>query len=260
MDSHIQVPKEVFMEFINEKNHYFKYDISSNEVKKAFPRKTFTEKDYYSEKMELALNQQIETPLKKLLVRVKSLPNDPEVFTIDSELIDLGWNYLCSLLARSPNLHKTYSSHLYFGQFAMTIQQQHDKAVRSGIHLAGEWLNDKNFDFSFILNHTSTPFMIPTRGIIECAINHVLCLVAPLNPWCAILLIKHGQLIRPNASNNIILEIAPEDKARIDFFNSQSLQKQINDGVGCVVCTERKLLIDSLGQLGITPKWTKPAQ
>lgn len=257
MDSHIQVPKEVFMEFVNDKHYYFKYDILTNEVKKAFPRKTFTGQGYYSDRMELALNQQIESPLKKLLERVKTLSNDPEVFVMDSELIDSGWNYICSLLARSPNVHKTYSEHLIYSQFCMTTQQQHDCAVRNGIQIAGKWINEQNYDFSFMTNHTSTPFMIPTRGIIECAINSIGCLLVPLTPFCAILLTVHGKQLRPNMPNHIVLDISPGDDDRIHFFNCQALQKQINDGVGCVVCTEERLLYDSLRKLGIKPKHAK---
>lgn len=257
MDSHIQVPKEVFMGFTNGKHFYFKYDILDNQVKKAFPKSTFTKQGYYSDGMESALNQQIESPLRKLLDRVEELPNEPAVFHMDSELIDLGWNYICSLLARSPNVHETYSSHLIYGQFFMTTQQQHDSAVASGIRIAEKWVNDQNYDFSFILNHTSTPFMIPTRGIIECAINSVGCLIAPLTPYCAILLVEHGKPIHPNMQNHIVLDILPGDDDRINFFNCQALQKQINDGIGCVVCTEEDLLYDSLRILGITPKYAK---
>lgn len=257
MDSHIQVPKEVFMEFVNDKHYYFKYDVLTNKVKKAFPKSTFTEQGYYSDKMESALNKQIESPLKRLLERAKTLQNEQAVFTIDSELIDLGWIYICSLLARNPTLHKTYSSHLVYGRFFMTPQQQHDSAVSSGIQIAGKWINDQNYDFSFMINHTSTPFMIPTRGIIECAINDIGCLVVPLTPYCAILLIEQGKSIHPNMPKHIVLDILPGDDARINFFNYQALQKQINDGVGCVVCTERHLLDDSLRQLGIIPKHAK---
>lgn len=257
MDSHIQVPKEVFMEFVNDKHHYFKYDIRTNEVNKAFPKSTFTEQGYYSDGMELVLNQQIESPLKKLLDRVKELLNEPAVFNMDSELIDLGWNYIRSLLARSPNVHETYSSHLIYGQFFMTTQQQHDSAVASGIRIAKKWVHDQNYDFSFMINHTSTPFMIPTRGIIECAINNIGCLLVPLNPFCTILLSEHGKPLHPNMPNHVVLDILPGDDERINFFNCQALQKQINDGNGCVVCTDEDLLYDTLGKLGITPKYAK---
>lgn len=256
MDSHIQIPKVALKEFANDKNFFFKYEITTNELNKGFPKRTFTEEDYYSEEMEHALSKHIETPLKKLLVRVRTLKNDPPVFSIDTELIELGWAYVRSILARNPVLHNSLSSHEYYSLLSMTPQQQHDHAVRLIIQETKKWLNDSNYDFSFMINHTSTPFVLPTRGLCECSINSVPCLTIPLNPQCAILLKKHGQKIHDNSPDNTVLEILPADDDRINFFNSIAISRQLNDGVGYVIASNKTLLQESLKQQGITPKWS----
>lgn len=52
LNSHILVPKEVFKEFLDGCDFYFKYNVKKDSVSKGVPRKTFTEKDYYSISME----------------------------------------------------------------------------------------------------------------------------------------------------------------------------------------------------------------
>lgn len=255
MDSHIQIPKVAFKEFVNVNHYFFKYDISNNVISKAFPKNTFTEIDYYSNEMEAALNKHIETPLKDLLIRVRTLPTDPNVFRIDTDLIDLGWAYVWSLLARNPVLHNSFSENLYYSQFCMTAQQQHDHVVGIGIQAARKWVNDKTFDFSFLINRTSTQFVMPTRGISECGINGIPCLSVPLNPYCAILLMKHGQPIHTNMSENTVLEISSGDDSRIEFFNNIAFRRQLKDGMGYVVCSNKETLHSTLLRLNITPKY-----
>lgn len=255
MDSHIQIPKVAFKEFVNREHYFFKYDISENAITKAFPKSTFTEKDYYSPEMEIALSKCIETPLKKLLLRARALPSDPQVFSIDTELIDLGWAYVWSLLARNPTLHNSFSDHLYYAQFCMSSQQQHDHIVEVGIKAASNWINETNFDFSFVINHTSTQFVLPTRGICECSIRGMLCFIIPLNPYCAILLKNQGQLIHSSIPNNTVLEILPGDNDSIAFFNKNAFQRQLKDGSGYVVCSDKDTIRDSLMHLNITPKY-----
>lgn len=256
MDSHIQISKVAFKEFVNSDNYFFKYDVTQNTITKAFPKNTFTEKDYYSAEMELALSKHIENPLKNLLLRARALPTDPKIFSIDTELIDLGWAYIWSLFARNPTLHNSFSDRLYYSQFCMSSQQQHDHIVRVGFQKVREWLNESNYDFSFILNLTSTQFVLPTRGICECTINRIRCFVIPLNPYCAILLKEYGQPIRSNMPNNTVLEILPGDNDPIEFFNRNAFQRQLNDGVGYVVCSDKETIRNTLVQLNITPKYS----
>ena len=255
MDSHIQIPKVALKEFANDKNFFFKYEITTNELKKGFPKRTFTEKDYYSKEMEQALSKHIETPLKKLLLRARTLQNDPSVFSIDTELIELGWAYVWSILARNPVLHNSLSRHEYYSLLRMAPQQQHDHAVRCVLQETQKWLNDSNYDFTFIINHTATQFVLPTRGICECSINGVPCLTIPLNSQCAILLKRHGQKIHSHVPDNTVLEILPGDDFRIEFFNSIAILRQINDGIGYVIASQKEILQESLKQQGITPKW-----
>lgn len=256
MDSHIQIPKVAFKEFANNKNYFFKYEITTNELKKGFPKRTFTEEDYYSKEMEQALSKHIETPLKKLLLRARTLQNDPSVFSIDTELIELGWAYVWSILARNPVLHNSLSSHEFYSLLRIAPQQQHDHAVQCILHEVQKWLNTDNFDFSFIINHTATEFLLPTRGICECSINEVTCLIIPINPQCAVLLKKHGLKIHSNAPDNAVLEILPGDDSKIEFFNSIAIRRQINDGIGYVIASQKEILQESLKQQGITPKWS----
>lgn len=185
MDSHIQMPRVVLKEFVNDRHSYYKYCVLNNEITIGVPKKTYTEQDYYSEEMEQYLNQNIETPLKTLIEFAKSISDKEDIISADSSVIDTGWAYLKSLLARSKTCHNIFQQRLIYGQFFLSSQSQHDLAVHNTFKLAGTLLNEKEFDFSFLTNLTSMPLVLPTRGIYEFTYNQVLCLIAPLSPRCA---------------------------------------------------------------------------
>jgi hypothetical protein len=255
MDSHIQMPRVVLKEFVNDRHSYYKYCVLNNEITIGVPKKTYTEQDYYSEEMEQYLNQNIETPLKTLIEFAKSISDKEDIISADSSVIDTGWAYLKSLLARSKTCHNIFQQRLIYGQFFLSSQSQHDLAVHNTFKLAGTLLNEKEFDFSFLTNLTSMPLVLPTRGIYEFTYNQVLCLIAPLSPRCAIFLKRHGKMLHPDMYENSFIEIPIGCEERITYLNSIALRQQISEKTGYIVCPKRSVLNDLLSYAGITPRW-----
>lgn len=260
MDSHIQMPKVVLKEFVNDSNSYYKYCVLNNEITIGVPKKTYTEQDYYSEEMELYLSQHIEAPLKTLITFAKSISCKEDTISADSNVIDIGWAYLKSLLARSKSCHSAFQRRLIFGQFCLSPQEQHDLAVYNTLKLAGNLLNEKEFDFSFLTNLTSMPLILPTRGIYEFTYNQVVCLIAPLSTSCAILLKQHGKMLHQDMYENSFIEIAIGCEERIAHLNLIALRRQISEKTGYIVCPKRSVLNDLLSYAGITPRWTNRKQ
>ena len=57
MNSHILIPKCVLKKFVNDKQYYFKYDIITDKITKAYPKTTNTAPDYFSPKITEAINE-----------------------------------------------------------------------------------------------------------------------------------------------------------------------------------------------------------
>lgn len=239
MRSHILIPKSVFKEFANEKDYFFKYDIKKNIIARGFPRSTYVEEDYYSKEMEEILNQNIETQLKELLVFAKSFISDKEEVEVKKKIIEIAQNYLYSLVARNPNMCKSISENSIFAQF-MPKQSIHDFTI----DLAMRHLYEQNmlggFDLAFLINKTSIPFVLPTRGLVEIQLNGVACMYIPLNPHFALLFKQKEKDIYQKGEVFLIIPAGLEKQ--VNCFNSVSFIKQRRDGEGFVISEDKYVL------------------
>lgn len=241
MNSHITVPRSVFDEFLNDKGCLFKYEIENDRISRGFPKSTYTEEGYYSDVIEAALNKHVETPLKKLINYAKQLPNN-EVFVWDEEIMEIAKNYVKALFARSPIVCKKAINESLFIQFYETTnQEEHDLIV--DIVMSGndfEMISQK-YDYSFMVNLTQTPFVIPTSGMYGFGINSVRCINVPITPWCTILMKeKCDVLIGENADDVAIVHAGSDDI--IMKLNRYAFDSQKRDKIGYVVSGSKKIL------------------
>jgi len=82
------------------------------------------------------------------------------------------------------------------------------------------------FTLSFMVNETMTPFVLPTRGLYEFQYMGTLCLNAPLNSRCALMLEDKNPL--KNAESKIAI-IPPKCDDIVMKINGYALQRQRQD-------------------------------
>ena len=239
MNCHILIPRSVLNEFVNDKKHYFKYEVKYDRIITGFSKTTFTEEDYYSKAMEGDLNKYIETPLKKLLDYARQLPTK-NTYIIERDVLDVAKLYFKSLTARNPlyfNIVIEDGVHLQF----LSNQEKHDLVVSDAMADSNLNLAENLYDFTFMVNATQTPFVIPIRGFYEYAIKGVECINVPLTPWCALILKRKGKSISESGNDSVFVIPSGHDDV-ILRMNGFAFVQQKNDGIGCVVSHDKSLL------------------
>lgn len=240
LDSHITVPKVVYKEFLDGCDFYFKYDVKRDIISRGTPRKTFTEKDYYSDAMEKKLNILIERPLKELLIFCREIVNCDEII-VEDYLKEIAWGYFTSLFARNPKMCRNVYEESVFFQF-LSPQQQHDVTV----DLTMPGFNDCDFTqkiaLSFLINRTSVPFVLPSRGFYEYTINDVTCYAIPLNPYVCLNFKEKDKEIHRGIDENSYLMIAPDMSDFVYKLNEFAFIRQKNDALGYVVSSDKNML------------------
>lgn len=240
LDSHITVPKVVYKEFLDGCDLYFKYDVKRDIISRGSPRTTFTEKDYYSDATEKILNKYIERPLKELLIFCREIVNSKEII-IDDSSQEKAWTYFASLFARNPKMcNLIYENSTYF-QF-LSKQNQHDITV----DLIMSSFNNSDFTqkiaLSFLINRTSVPFVLPSRGFYEYTINDVTCHAIPLNPYVCLNFKEKDKEIHRGIDENSYLMIAPDMSDFVYKLNEFAFIRQKNDALGYVVSSDKNML------------------
>lgn len=242
MNSHILIPKCVLLNFVNEHNQLYKYDIQSRRISPGYPKTTYTSEDYYSEYIEKLLGRYIETPIPKLVKFVEALVESPKEIKIDKEYIDIASVYLASLVARSPKMCEYIFTESELFQF-LDKQEQHDTTVLLTLNNQNLQSALDKFDVSFMMNKTDLPLILPTRGMYEMKINGVLCMCAPISSQCAILLIeKDKNLHAQNKGKTEIIVVENENQDTIVDFNRFAFVKQQKDGIGYAICCTKEQL------------------
>ena len=241
MNSHITVPRLIYNEFTGENGYLYKYEIEKNLISKTFPKSTFTKENYYSNLMEKKLSIHVENPLKKLVYYARQLRND-DFYAWNEEMIEIAKIYVKSLFARSPLVCKEAVTKSIFLQFAKKNEQiEHDMVVDNVMsNSCAEKLN-RDYDYSFMVNKTQTPFVIPTSGMYGFGINGAKCINVPLTPWCAISMRQKGKIFTGEVQNPI--EVVPDGMDDLIMqLNYFAFRSQKRDGIGYVVCGRRDIL------------------
>ena len=176
ISSHIQMPKVVIRQFAGKDNCVYYYDFSCDKVKRGYAKTIYTKNDYYSESVEKILSAEVETRLGELIKRLKETSfNDdaPEL----KPYIDTAFNYLYSLISRSPSFHER--GDVDFQDLSLTDQERHDYIASHGMRLLSEHDPLNNYHVGIIDNSSEQEFVLPGNGIVQFDQRKLFC---PLTP------------------------------------------------------------------------------
>ena len=243
MNSHIQIPKCVFKEFVNDGNFFYKFDVKTKKVSKGYPKTTYTSENYYTKSMEQKLNKYVETPLNKLLLFARQLPTRELPVVVENEIKNLALTYVQSLVARSPILFESMIENSVYLQF-LPRESLHDIAVNYAMRDNNLKKFYENYQLSFMVNMTDNSFVLPTRGQYEYQINEVQCINVPLTPKCSIFFKEPGKKIHKSVQEeNFILYIKEDCIDIVNKLNRFAVETQCRDSNGYIVCDEKDYLI-----------------
>lgn len=111
VNSHIQMPKQVMKNFTNDNGQLYFYDFKTEDI--GHPKTMYTEKGYFSDYVEDFLGANVESDLGKLIKFIKE--SDFEAGDVPPvQYGDIAFNYVYSLIARSPSFLKELNSNSVF--------------------------------------------------------------------------------------------------------------------------------------------------
>jgi len=188
IDSHIQMPKVILKQFVNENKDQYIYDFTCPWVKKGHPVSINTEKGYYSEHTEQYLNRKVETPIGKTI----ELLNNENVLKQDvveiAGLDILAKRYFYSLISRSSMMLEAVDKSSFFFQF-FTEQDRHDMAVEYSMEISEKQNLFGEHLITLFENRTEVPFVLPLCGHYTYEFDQAPCIILPLTPRHAIAMI-----------------------------------------------------------------------
>ncbi len=222
MDSHVQMPKSILKSFEDSKHFLYYVDLSEQDqsIKQGHAKSLNAEKDYYSQSTENYLNQTIETHLYDLRMFIANTNNS--LCTIPQDIIDKGFIYLFSLLARSKSLLKNFDF-LTPDSFVQTT-------IPLSIHK--QLLRDTH-SMSIAKNDTKNTWVLPTGGIIQINRTDFIC---PLSPSDALYFYN----------SEVAKSIHVSDDETIERINLNAFRTEYNNDRRYIVSPNRNQLEDLL--------------
>ena len=242
INSHIQMPKFMLKRFENENQSFFYYDIKKGFIGSKGHAKTFyTELGYYSEDTERYLSSQIETPFSNLLRIIDCIDFDSESFPISSELDKNVKQFIYALISRSPIMVSGIKKSSEFYRNYLSVQKQHDYAVKKGIELAKELHVFDGFFVTFAINKSPMPFVLPMCGLYNFKYNQIEMAFLPISPHVAIALVENKG-ITMFAHDHIISMLLIAEHSFALWFNKRAFSAQKETGCGYVISSEKAAL------------------
>lgn len=235
VNSHIQMPKQVMKNFVNEHGQIFYYDFEKEKIGKGYPKSLYTEIGYYSDYVEDFLGAEIESELGELLTFLKNtkfeLGEEPP-----AAYVDIAFRYIYSLIARSPSLQKEISANSVFYQFLTEIDR-HDLAAHDAYLMAKERNIFQQYRISFLDNRSLENLVLPTGGITQCK-KRLFC---PVSPQRAIVLddIKMEQ----DEKKRIVVVYEIDDFDTIHQINCLSFRQEMTRDSKYIISDNRDLII-----------------
>ena len=237
--SHIQMPKCVLKNFENEKQTLYYYDFK--EIKKGRAASLNTELGYYSSSTENYLRDEIETPFGIVMKYVKEI-NIGDEFIIKDDFINSVMNYLYALLCRGNAMLTSINNHSVYFKF-LKKQNQHDLVAVQGIELAKKIGIFNNWEITFSINNSNTPFVLPLLGLYQFSYktNECILLNMPITPNHAITLFPK-KFIKEFAKNNVIKLFNLSDDASVHTLNRFAFQSEEKNNNKCIISNKKEEL------------------
>lgn len=237
--SHIQMPETVLKRFTDEKNFLYYIDCNSKKIGRGFAKSLYTEKGYYSERVEDWLSDTIETHLG-VFIKFVAESNFETPQDINFDYKEFAFRYLYSLLARSPYMLDVVNDNSVFLQF-YSATDRHDIVA----HDTYEMLASRNafkgiYVVSFVINETNEPFVLATSGICQCKIG----IICPLTPQRALLFKR----LEESDEENIIPLFNIDDEEMIKAINKKQYAQEIEYACKYVVSNSADCLREIMAE------------
>ncbi|MBR1677436.1 MAG: DUF4238 domain-containing protein [Clostridia bacterium] len=145
---------------------FYYYDLKKNEIFLGSPKTLNVEKDHYSAVVEDSLSARIEAPLGRVIKSIKDSLETGCVFKLNQEKIDVIFDYLYSLKARSPEMSDEIYEKIILKNY-FSEQNIHDISAIGSLELMQKHQVLKEFYPSFVVNRTATPFVLPMCGYYD---------------------------------------------------------------------------------------------
>lgn len=243
INSHIQMPRVLLKRFHNDNNRFFYYDVEKQIIgNNGTAKSTNTEVGYYSKQTEDYFRDNIETPFGNLLTYIEKNNIYGDIFSISINAEQIVKNFICALVARGPNFRQQMNSEKEFWQ-SFPLQFQHDYIAKAGLEIAIE--NDIFSDYivTYMINNTSTPFVLSMDGIYNYLLNGHQVINLPILPFVTASLIHKdysARVVKTDGSLSMFEISRPGD---IMLMNDCAFSSQIKRNWGYVVCHEEDELI-----------------
>lgn len=221
--SHIQLPNLILQHFRDESDPEKKVwylDISSGRILRKSAGRLGTAKGYYSEVGEKFWDQNIEAPLGELNARIRAFCNgETETITIKKEDAVLAKQYIKAAAVRSNLAYQAMKESSVTASL-YSEQANHDALSFFGMRASPQF--DQQFEdlaVTIIANRTDRHLVVP-RNCYYCVSHwNVRNYVAPISPWCAILLLPAKHLHIVNGGYVVI-----DDASQVDIMNVHALK------------------------------------
>lgn len=234
--SHIQMPKLIMKNFTDANNQLYFFDIEASVIKRGYAKSLYTELGYYSDEIENYLGKRIEGKLGELIKLLNMLDCHNSNQTISSNYEEIVFDYLYSLLTRSPKFQNQIKCHSIFFQF-FRDQFQHDYAAFAGMEYAKENSLLRELKSSFLINNTSREFVLPTGGITIFG-DIIIC---PVSPKRAITFCKNSKKDDESKNNVVTVDVVDEENI-IDSINRLSVIQESERDKKYIISSQREYL------------------
>lgn len=233
--------------FTNDNGQLYFYDFKTEDIHIGHPKTMYTEKGYFSDYVEDFLGANVESDLGKLIKFIKE--SDFEAGDVPPvQYGDIAFNYVYSLIARSPSFLKELNSNSVFYQF-FSLTDQHDIAAHDGFLAAEEKNILRQYQISFLVNKSTEEIVLPTGGLTQCKYK----IICPVTPKRAIVL-DDIQLVEEDG-NNIVAVYEVEDQDVIHMINQMSFVQELKRDKKYVISGDRELLQRISNELKSVYRW-----
>ena len=242
------MPKCVLKQFIiregSLKNQCYCYDFALKSFRVTTPDGVNTCEDYYRGELENELSGKIESPLGKLIAFIKSEDFQKQQFHLSPDLKEVIYQYLYSLITRSPEMLQHVEEQSLFSDFYVE-QDFRSLTVAMGLATANENNLFRSYTPTFFMNNSNTPFILPLCGAyaVERASGEQ-WIYMPLTEKVAICLLDNRSLNK-YVTDGKLARFSSNNHEVIRQLNQMAFLEQSKKG-GCLISSSKEALEDAI--------------
>lgn len=190
MNSHIQIPRFLLRNFEDQEGTLYQLDAKSMIINRGHARTINTKKGYFSNEIENMMQQYFESPFSKLLKSIQNPDSDTSHYDVPDDFEKIIKKFVLLTMARTPEMYESIVSNAVYARFvSVNEDDKADIAVETCMTLGVETVFD-SFTIAFLHNRSVVPFVLPICGLYNAPFMRHSCMVYPMTPHFAILLIK----------------------------------------------------------------------